>query len=100
MIYLDNAATTRVDEEVLRKTLPYLTDIYANASSVHGAGRRAMKAVDDARERIAAQLIARTCQTQAEAKRVHDTLETYYVRATDFAAVDAIRQSVEAELFG
>ena len=55
-IYLDNAATTRVDEEVLRKTLPYLTDIYANASSVHGAGRRAMKAVDDARERIAAQL--------------------------------------------
>ena len=51
-------------------------------------------------KRIAGQLIARTCQTQAEAKRVHDTLETYYVHATDFACVDALRHSVEAELFG
>ena len=50
-------------------------------------------------KRIAGQLIARTCQTQAEAKRIHDKLETYYVHATNFAGVDALRQSVEAELF-
>lgn len=50
-------------------------------------------------KRIASQLIDRTCQTQAEAKRVHDELEKHYVRATDFAQVDAIRARQEAELF-
>ena len=50
-------------------------------------------------KRIATQLIARTCQTQAEAKRIHDGLEKYYIRATDFQAVDAIRARQEAELF-
>lgn len=50
-------------------------------------------------KRIASQLIARTCQTQAEAKRIHDELEKYYIRATDFAAVDAIRARQQAELF-
>lgn len=50
-------------------------------------------------KRIASQLIARTCQTQAEAKRIHDELEKYYIRATDFQAVDAIRARQEAELF-
>lgn len=50
-------------------------------------------------KRIASQLIARTCQTQAEAKRIHDELEKYYIRATDFQAVDAIRTRQEAELF-
>lgn len=50
-------------------------------------------------KRIASQLIARTCQTQAEAKRIHDELEKHYIRATDFAAVDAIRARQQAELF-
>lgn len=50
-------------------------------------------------KRIAAQLIARTCQTQAEAKRIHDELEKHYIHATDFAAVDAILARQQAELF-
>ena len=79
---------------------------FAGQKNIHaarfadGTGLAARRGMLQYQKRIAAQLIARTCQTQAEAKRVHDTLETYYVRATDFAAVDAIRQSVEAELFG
>lgn len=50
-------------------------------------------------KRIAGQLLARTFQLQAEAKRLHDKLESYYVHATDFAGVDALRETVASELF-
>ncbi|MFI3229745.1 MAG: cysteine desulfurase NifS [Bacillota bacterium] len=52
-VYLDNSATTNLDKEVLQKMLPYFTDIAGNASSLHGYGREALKAVDSARETIA-----------------------------------------------
>lgn len=58
-IYLDNAATTSADREVVEKMLPYFSDIYGNASSLHAMGRRAQNAVDEARERIAACINAR-----------------------------------------
>ena len=57
-IYLDHAATTPTDKEVLEKMLPYFTDAFANADSPHGAGRRAMGAVDEARDTVAALLNA------------------------------------------
>ena len=53
-IYLDNAATTKADADIVQKMLPYITDIYGNASSLHAMGRRALNAVDESRERIAA----------------------------------------------
>lgn len=52
-IYLDHAATTPLREEVLEAMLPYLTDHFGNASSLHAAGRRARQGLDEARERIA-----------------------------------------------
>lgn len=52
-VYLDNAATTKTDEEVLQKMLPYFTEIYGNVSSMHIFGREASKAVDESREKIA-----------------------------------------------
>lgn len=52
-VYLDNNATTRMREEVLEAMLPYYKDIYGNASSVHEFGRRARRAIDDAREKLA-----------------------------------------------
>lgn len=54
MIYLDHAATTPLDREVLEKMTPYLTEIYGNASSQHSFGRRAANAVIAARDEIAA----------------------------------------------
>lgn len=54
MVYLDHAATTPLDPDVLEAMRPYLTEHHGNASSVHQAGRKARFAVEDARERVAA----------------------------------------------
>lgn len=52
-IYLDNAATTRVRDEVLSAMTPYFKECYGNASSQHSCGREAMKAVELARKQVA-----------------------------------------------
>lgn len=49
MIYLDHAATTPVDPEVLRKMIPYFTEHFGNPSSAHPCGRHTAKVVSDAR---------------------------------------------------
>lgn len=48
IIYLDNNATTRVDERVLEVMLPYFTDFYANSTSQHIAGLTVNEAVENA----------------------------------------------------
>ncbi|MDE6076050.1 MAG: cysteine desulfurase [Clostridia bacterium] len=53
MIYLDHAATTPLDKDVLKKMTPYLTEAYGNASSQHAFGREAANAVISARDGIA-----------------------------------------------
>ena len=52
-IYFDNAATTKLDEEVLEEMMPYLKENYGNASSIYRLGRESRKAVESAREKIA-----------------------------------------------
>ncbi|TMD03686.1 MAG: cysteine desulfurase [Chloroflexi bacterium] len=54
MIYLDHSATTPLDPEVLDAMLPYLRDNFGNASSVYGLGQAARRAVDQARDEVAA----------------------------------------------
>ena len=52
-VYLDNSATTPVDERVIEIMLPYLREKYGNASSVHFFGQEARSAVDRARREVA-----------------------------------------------
>ncbi|MFN6964922.1 MAG: cysteine desulfurase family protein [Pyrinomonadaceae bacterium] len=52
-IYLDNAATTPLDPRVLEAMMPYLTEDFGNASSIHYFGQRARAAVDKARHEVA-----------------------------------------------
>jgi len=52
-IYLDNAATTKVDDEVLKAMLPYFNEKYGNASSVHFMGQEAKNALEKSRGIIA-----------------------------------------------
>ena len=55
-IYLDNAATTKVDKEVVDVMLPYFSEIYGNPSSIYSFAGKATKAVADARSQIAASI--------------------------------------------
>jgi cysteine desulfurase len=52
-VYLDHAATTPLEPDVLEAMHPYLTEHFGNASSVHAKGRRARVALDEARETVA-----------------------------------------------
>ncbi len=53
LIYLDNAATTKVYPEVVEAVKPYLTEFYGNPSSIYSFAGKAAKAVDEARETLA-----------------------------------------------
>ena len=59
-IYLDHAATTPLRREALDAMLPLLNENFGNPSSVHGPGRRARAALDEAHERLAKGLNAQT----------------------------------------
>lgn len=52
-VYLDNNATTKMDNEVFEAMVPYLTEYYGNASSLHLFGKETNKAMDESRETIA-----------------------------------------------
>lgn len=52
-IYLDYAATTPVDPKVMEAMLPYFTENFGNAMSVHGFGQEALEAIDSARAKAA-----------------------------------------------
>jgi cysteine desulfurase len=58
MIYLDHAATTPLRPEARAAMAPFLSDRYGNAASLHGAGRGARSALEEARERVAGALAA------------------------------------------
>src|SRR3954462_8640522 len=52
-IYLDNAATTALDPEVLEAMMPYLTTKYGNPSSIYSYGRESRLAIENARKSVA-----------------------------------------------
>jgi len=53
LIYLDNAASTQIHEDVLNSMLPFLKEQYGNPSSIHRYGRLTRKAIHKARKQIA-----------------------------------------------
>jgi len=61
-IYLDNAASTKVDAEVLKVMLPYFTDKFGNASSQHLAGQDAKNALNKSRKTIAKSINAKSSE--------------------------------------
>ena len=53
IIYLDNAATTKMSKTAINAMLPYMDSFYGNPSSLHSVGQKANEALVNARERIA-----------------------------------------------
>jgi cysteine desulfurase len=81
MIYLDNNATTQVDPEVLDAMLPFLRDQYGNPSSAYSFGKRAARAVDHAREQVAAllhcepsEILFTSCGTESNNSAIQSAL--------------------------
>jgi cysteine desulfurase len=60
MIYLDHAATTPIDPEVLDSMLPYLKEKFGSASTLYSLGRETREAVELAREQVAALIGAKS----------------------------------------
>ncbi len=58
-VYMDNGATTMVDPEVVKTMLPYFTEKFGNASSVHGKGQEAKRVLEESRETVAKSIRAK-----------------------------------------
>ena len=84
-IYLDYAATTPVDAKVLEKMLPYFSQTFGNAMSVHGFGQEALEAIDEARAKAAlffransSEIIFTSGATESNNLTVKGSLRSYY----------------------
>ena len=80
-IYLDNNATTKIDPQVVEAMMPYLTDYYANPSSMHTFGGQLGKAVNTARSQVAAllgadesEIVFTSCGTEGDNAAIHAAL--------------------------
>jgi cysteine desulfurase len=81
IIYLDNNATTRVDPAVVEEMMPYLTEFYGNPSSGYRFGQVVNKAIEKARERVAAllgcepgEIVFTSCGTESTNAAINSAL--------------------------
>ncbi len=81
LIYLDNNATTRVDPAVVAEMLPFLTELYGNPSSGYRFGQQVDKALEVARERVAAlvgcepsEIVFTSCGTESTNAAINSAL--------------------------
>jgi len=83
-IYLDNNATTKVDERVFEEMRPYFCELYGNPSSMHFFGGQVQKKVDEARGRVAAllgahpdEIVFTACGTESDNSAIRSALEIF-----------------------
>ncbi|MCP4273603.1 MAG: cysteine desulfurase NifS [Gammaproteobacteria bacterium] len=82
IVYVDNNATTRVDDEVLEEMMPFFKEYYGNPSSIHAFGRQVASKMDLARERVASilgadtsEIVFTSCGTESNNTALHCSLE-------------------------
>jgi cysteine desulfurase len=83
-VYLDNNATTKVDEAVFEEMRPYFCELYGNPSSMHFFGGQVQTKVDEARKRVAAllgalpeEIIFTACGTESDNTAIRSALEVF-----------------------
>ena len=83
-IYLDNNATTKVDEAVFEEMRPYFCELYGNPSSMHFFGGQVQKKVVEARNRVAdllgaspEEIVFTACGTESDNAAIRSALEVF-----------------------
>ncbi|MCD7950750.1 MAG: aminotransferase class V-fold PLP-dependent enzyme [Erysipelotrichaceae bacterium] len=84
MIYLDNAATTRICDVAYEAMLPYLKENYGNPSSIYKLGRSNHQAIENARKQIAlllkvspAEIYFTSCGSEADNWAMRGIMQAY-----------------------
>lgn len=85
-VYFDNAATTRLDEDVLHSMMPFFMEEYGNPSSIHSYGRKTRSAIENARKTIAkllnvtpAEIFFTSGGTEADNMAICKAIDTYKI---------------------
>jgi cysteine desulfurase len=83
-VYLDNAATTRMDENVVKAMMPLLTEDFGNPSSIHAFGRKTRSVIENARKTVAkllnvtpAEIFFTSGGTEADNMAICQSVDTY-----------------------
>lgn len=86
-VYLDNAATTRLDENVLKAMMPLLTEDFGNPSSIHGYGRKTRTHIENARKTVAkllnttpAEIFFTSGGTEADNTAICQAIDKYNIK--------------------
>lgn len=100
-VYMDNNATTKVDNEVLQAMLPYFTELYGNPSSIHRIGQEVRKGIEDSRETIskllninASELIFTSCATEANNMAIRGITKAYKAKGNHIITTQIEHDSV------
>ena len=100
-VYLDNAATTALSPKVLEKMMPYLTDIYGNATSPHSFGQTARIGVEHAREQVArainadpSEIVFTGCGTESDNTVLFGVAERYAKKGDHIITTNAEHHAI------
>jgi len=97
-VYLDNNATTKIDDKVLEAMLPYLKENYANPSSMYDTARVSAKAIEKAREQVAdflgtkdtKSILFTSCATESANTAIKGVVEKYGTKEKNHIITTAI----------
>ena len=83
-VYLDNAATTKLDENVLKAMMPLMVEDFGNPSSIHSFGRKTRAVIETARKTVAkllnvtpAEIFFTSGGTEADNMAINQSITTY-----------------------
>lgn len=86
-VYLDNAATTKLDNQVFEAMLPYLKEEFGNPSSIHAYGRRTRSAIENARKTVAkllgvtpAEIFFTSGGTEADNMAINQSIDCFGIK--------------------
>ncbi|HAY28799.1 MAG TPA: cysteine desulfurase NifS, partial [Candidatus Accumulibacter sp.] len=110
-IYMDNNATTACDPAVVAAMLPYFTEQFGNASSIHSFGSRVGKAIKEARGQVQSllgaahdsEIVFNSCGTESDATAILSALKanperrTVITTAVEHPAILSLCQWLEKE---